>query len=127
MKKILFFLASACTSLNMHQSSTFSLTNFTKHPYFQEFTDGIAAGAIAGISIDFLRQYIFPDITHLQLYNKYGICRDSLTGQAKVAAALIASTALDDQNVQIDFRKISAKTVGILVGICTGSYITRTR
>ncbi len=90
----------------------------------QQFLNGLAAGAAAGMSVELLRKYILPDITSWNLYGNFGICRDQLTGEAKVATAALGLAAFNN----IDFRtvkKAGSQLLGIIVGACAASYATK--
>jgi len=125
----LFFLNTAhadaqkndCCSLNKGAQET---TCFFSGECAQEFLKGFAAGAIAGGSVDFLRNHVLPDITSWNLYGDYGVCRDQFTGEAKVAAAALGVAALSKQHYS-KFKLMGAQLVGIIVGACAASYATK--
>jgi hypothetical protein len=113
---------SCCTinSLNKNaQEPSFLDSQFT-----QQFLKGFAAGAIAGVSVEFLRNHILPDITDWNLYGNYGICRDQLTGEAKVAAATLGVAAFSRQYYS-KAKLMGAQLAGIIVGACAASYVSK--
>jgi hypothetical protein len=93
--------------------------------YTQEFAVGFAAGAAAGFSVECLRNHILPDMTSWNLYRHYGICRDQLTGEAKVATALLIAAAYANNRNNTDWKKLSARLLGVILGACAASFTTK--
>jgi hypothetical protein len=90
----------------------------------QQFFKGVAAGAAAGLSVEYLRNYILPDMTSWNLYGNYGVCRDQLTGEFKVATAALGIAALSKEHYS-KFKVMGSQLLGVIVGACAASYATK--
>lgn len=87
--------------------------------YVTEFVQGCIAGAAAALAVDYTRNSLLPDASNLQLHGRFGICRDQLTGQAKVAIALLGITwitRLTHNNESWAPGMVTVRIIGIIVG-----------
>ncbi|MCX5922603.1 MAG: hypothetical protein NTX86_04735 [Candidatus Dependentiae bacterium] len=99
--------------------------SFDYATYAQEFAKSFGIGAAAGVLVEFLRSRILPDITHVRLHARTGICRDQLTGEAKVIAALLGTAALHKTIDTSNWKMLCSQLLGIIAGSCSASYVTK--
>jgi len=124
MKKYLQLLVAPLLFANIASCSTETTkTKCLNNEYVQEFMAGLACGTAAGVSVEFLRNYVLPDITSWNLYGKYGICRDQLTGEAKVALALLLASTCP-HHTSGDLKRLGVRLLGVFAGLCTSSFAT---
>lgn len=110
---------------SMDNECTQELSDCLDNEYAQEFSTGLAAGAVAGLSVEFLRNHVLPDMTSWNLYGNYGICRDQLAGEAKVATALLVGAAYAKSLSGADIKKLSARLLGVITGACAFSFAAK--
>lgn len=104
------------------QKQTYSQPS--SEPYCALFVEGVIAGAIATVVVDAARNQILPDATPLQLYKRFGICRDQLTGTLKSLAALcIIAFNSPWISSRRAYTRLAARLVGILAGIHGTAYL----
>jgi hypothetical protein len=103
-----------------------SVLSCLDNEYTREFALGFTAGAAAGLSVEFFRNYILPDLSKWRLYGNYGICRDQLEGEAKVAVALLLSAAYAKSCGDTNFKKLAARLCGVMCGACAYSVTKKT-
>lgn len=77
-----------------------------------EAVRGFCAGVLSAYFVDAARSSLLPDMTRFKLYDNYGVCRDQLAGQAKVAIAYTAATL----HAQENNAQWLARMIGVLVG-----------
>jgi|GEM_PF-6306854 len=77
---------------------------------FKATAQGFGAGLLSAWVVDGARANALPDLTRFRLYDTYGICRDQLAGQIKVAIGYGAATAF------IGHKNWVARMVGVLLG-----------
>lgn len=110
-----------CCTMKKSEQETCCLAN---SECVQEFLKGFAAGAAAGISVELLKNNVLPNLPSLNLYKNYGICKDQLAGQGKVATAVLGLAAVSKHYCS-KFKSIGAQLVGIIAGACAASYAAR--
>lgn len=88
--------------------------------YIRVVSEALIAGAASGVSIDFLRDNVLPNLDSYNIYKKHGICRDQVTGQVKVVSALLGLSAtviaMRDQD-PLSFLQLLTRTSCIVLGI----------
>ncbi|MFZ5953901.1 MAG: hypothetical protein ACOYT8_02240 [Candidatus Dependentiae bacterium] len=117
----IFFLA---TQAHNHQQKYAQRVKQYFNSYQKEFAQGFALGAASAIGIDFLRNKVLPNLDELKLHQRTGICRDQLTGQLKVASALVGVAALEN-NQFADINNTIIRTIGVLVGANFAAFATK--
>ncbi len=94
-----------------------------------EFVKGIIAGAVATLGLEAAREYILPDMGSFKLYDNYGICRDRLEGEGRVALAAIGfvgTEKLVTGNVPaVTFKRTGAQMSGIIIGAMLANYASK--
>lgn len=101
---------------------TFAYTEISSEKmkqYQHELLKGALAGAVSSLVIDFLRSYILADMSQYKLYDRFGICRNELTGQIKIATAAIglyAATEPESKTSLNSYEKLTARIIGIFIG-----------
>jgi len=99
---------------------------FMAEGFTKEFTEGFIAGAIATVGVDFVRTYILPEMN--QLWPKYGICRDRLTGEISVAAALLGIAAFKEWYATAAtscMGSLATRLCGVIVGAAVAKVIRK--
>ena len=94
--------------------------------YHGEFLRSLVAGVITAPAVDGIKDNILPNIDVLNLHGKFGLCREQLTGQAKVVVGLWSISAyekiIDGSNPSLTPGNIATRLAGILVGLQLGAY-----
>ncbi len=133
MKKIVTFLTISLLFLNTTQAETQQCyctqvsqqaISILNSECTQAFINGAAVGAVAGFSVDFLLPSFKKFTETWNIPATTGICRDQLAGEAKVATAALGLTALNKATFT-NFKLMGAQLVGIIVGACAASYVTK--
>ncbi len=99
----------------------------------ESFAQGAAAGSAATITVELLRNYILPDLTKYNLFGNYNVCRDQLTGIAKVFTAALGTKVLacadkcdsadaSSELAPCDVANMAARFMGLVAGYCVTSY-----
>ena len=124
MKNMVIFLAisllffSSVRASNDDYSCTTSIKNVLRSECSQAFFNGVAAGAAASLSAEFIKHYFMQLTDDLQLHN-YGICQKVLfSGQAVVAGAVAGLSAFK----KLSLTKTTAQVTGIIIGACAATY-----
>ena len=91
------------------------------------FTRGLIAGGSSAFCVDFLRHNVLPNADSLNLYGNYGICRDQLTGQVKIASAVGALNMYENNYPMMQMHiptltALAARVVGVVVGANIAAY-----
>lgn len=120
MKNLLIAAIMACTINSVSAESCCSMTKaFDREVFTREFAEGFVAGAVATVGVDFFREYLLPDISQLNLYSKYGICRDRFAGEVTVALATLGIAARHDlkgRDLSYKVSALGARLLGVIVG-----------
>ncbi|BDC34194.1 hypothetical protein Noda2021_01520 [Candidatus Dependentiae bacterium Noda2021] len=130
MKKTLALCLVVSSGLHAHQNA---LHKLRKKPviahalaYQQEMLYGFSAGAASALMVDYVRN-VMPSADSLQLYANYGICRDQLTGELKIASAVLGASALTQTNEKkySPVVRVLAALVGANVAMALKTYVTK--
>ncbi len=117
---LLFIAPTSCSQQSIEPYSTDLTESECNNTFNNKFVQGLTTGFAAGLTIDFVRAYMLPDITNWDLYGRFCICRDQLTGQAKMALALVGGV-LCNQDTANQCTKTACKWSGQILGVIAGS------
>lgn len=99
---------------------------YITNEYHKELLKSLLAGLIVAPLVDGIRNNIVPNTDALNLHSTFGICRDQLTGQAKVVLSLASRAAYEkvvhNTTPSLAPGNIAARLIGVLAGLQLGVY-----
>lgn len=83
-------------------------------------------GAASALMVDYARS-VLPNADKLQLHATYGICRDQLTGEVKIATAVVGASLLAQtgQKKYSSVVRVMAALVGANVAVALKTYLQK--
>ena len=86
----------------------------------EAFLEGAAAGAVAGVSVDLVKQYVLPVLPSVNVNTT--LSNDQLTGLTKASVAAFGS-ALVAKLSSGDLVQLGSRLAGVIVGAIGGAYV----